>query len=190
MSVAVVRPYGIFMEDAEYIEAMGKRLAVYEKQISKIFLACSDTSIAVPDLEDAVNTFKQTSLALHRDQIDKWAQADMPGGVFGVAGGVRRVPNVPMVLTDDGKWFIEHDRQAIQKARDEQKERDEWVKNSGIEFLTAAIQCSKCQHKFEAKMPCGGPHDHSFTGSCPNCTAGYQVSWVYESGGFSERLTE
>jgi hypothetical protein len=189
IKIAVVNNDGITLEEPGYARRLQDRLTEYESKANKVFLECADTTVSLPELEDALNQFRQTALDLHREQID--AQAVKSRFVDLLSNNpLRRLPNVPMILTDDGKWLVEHDRSSIQKARDEQKERDEWVKNSGIESLSAAIQCSKCQYKFEAKMPCGGPHDHSFTGSCPNCTTGYQVSWVYESGSFSERLTE
>ena len=44
-SVAVVTSKGISMEKEEYIRDMQDRLKVYETQINRIFLACSDTSV-------------------------------------------------------------------------------------------------------------------------------------------------
>jgi 20S proteasome alpha/beta subunit len=177
MSVAIVRPYGIQMENQDYIDTLGKHLKAYEKQTSQLLLACSDTSISVPDLEDAIEAFKQTSLALHRDQIDRWAQSGNPD-VFGLMGA-RKLPNVPITLPLDekDKLTVEHDRAVIEKVREQKKGDEAWVKEHGTEFLTKAVKCSKCQMEFEAKMPCSGPHAHCLTTVCPHCQELQIIEW-------------
>ena len=177
MHVAIVRPYGIQMENQDYIDTLGKRLKAYEKQISQLLLACSDTSISVPELEDSIEEFKQTSLGLHREQIDRWAQSG-DADVFGLTGA-RKLPKfgVTLSLEPKSKPVIEHDRKTIEKARERQKANDLWVKEHGTEFLIKTVKCSKCQLEFEARMPCSGPHAHCLTTACPQCQELHIVEW-------------
>jgi hypothetical protein len=186
--MAIIRPYGIFMEDADYIEALGKRLTAYENQVNQLFLSCSDTAVSTPDLEDAIDAFKGTVLDLHRRQIDKGAQSGNIASAIGF-GGLRRLPNdIPLNwdIDDDGPLVVEHDREKIQKFRDERKANLDWAKQHGVEYLTKTIECLKCKQTFEHKMRCSGPTHHCDICSCPNCEEGYQVDWVFRSGGFAE----
>jgi hypothetical protein len=177
MSVAIVRPYGIQMENQDYIDTLGKHLKSYEKQISQLLLACSDPSVSVPDLEDSIEAFKLTSLALHRKQIDRWAQSGN-SDVLGLMG-VRKLPNVPITLPmdEEGQVIVEHDRAAIQKSRESQNADANWVKEHGTEFLTKTVKCSKCQLEFEARTLCTGPHAHCLATVCPQCQEPQNVEW-------------
>jgi hypothetical protein len=156
---------------------LGKHLKAYEKQISHLLLACSDTSISVPELEDSIEEFKQTSLALHRDQIDRWAKSDNVD-VFGFTGA-RKLPKfgVTLSLEPNSKPVIEHDRQTVEKARERQRADEAWVKEHGTEFLTKTVKCSKCQLEFEAKAPCSGSYGYCLFTSCPHCNEPHTVEW-------------
>ena len=103
---------------------------------------------------------------------------------------LRKLPGVPLVIRSRGGYEVEHDRETIARNDAEKEANAKWVKDHGIGYLEKTVHCSKCQHPFDAKTNCSGPHDHCFLTACPNCGTGYKVEWVFKSGNFSERPEE
>lgn len=183
IKIAVVNEGGIQLETEDYVRRTQDRLKAYENRANKVFLACADTTVSLPALEDSINEFRQTALDLHREQIDEVAKK---ATLLDFARGnpFRQLPFVPMEILEKG-FRVEHGREAIEKARSEQDVIDAWLKESGIEVLTKNVECVKCRKAFEASMPCGGPFDHSNLSACPNCGEGVYVEWIFKSGGFA-----
>ena len=69
LSVAIVNKDGIWIEDAAYLRSMAERLDDFEVRMNRLFLACCDTAISVPDLEDRIEEFKKAAIDLHRKHI-------------------------------------------------------------------------------------------------------------------------
>lgn len=174
--IAVVNEGGIALEDSGYVRRVQDRLRDYEGRVNQVFLDCTDTTISLPALEDSINRFRQSALALHQDHIDELAKKASPLD-FARGNPFRELPSVPMRMLDTGGFVVEHDREAIARNDAGREENAKWVEQHGIEFLKKTVQCSKCQHEFEAEMPCRGPHGHSLTMSCPHCNEMQIVRW-------------
>lgn len=176
ISIAVVDEAGIVLEDKAYARKIEDRIKAFESQINKVFLACTDTTVSSPSLEDSLNRFRQAALDLHRDHIDELARK---AGVLDFAHGnpLRKLPFVPMRMLDAGGFAVEHDRETIERNDAEKNANAEWVKEHGIEFLKQTVHCSNCGQEFDAEMPCRGPHAHTLTTSCPHCNEAQLVRW-------------
>ena len=174
--IAVVNGDGIVLEDKAYARRIEDRIKAFESKINQVFLACADTTISSPMLEDALDGFRQSALDLHRDHIDEIARKASALD-FAHGNPLRKLPFVPMRMLDAGGFAVEHDREAIEQNDAKQKANVEWVKKNGIEFLEKTVRCLKCGGEFDAKMPCSGPHAHALTTSCPQCNEVQIVRW-------------
>ena len=87
--VAAIDPRGIWIEDESYVSDLEKCLRNYEDRVNKIFLDCADTSISVLALEERLDEFKETAIALHREHINRVVGdlkiQDVFGQMFGAA---------------------------------------------------------------------------------------------------------
>jgi hypothetical protein len=164
-------------------------LKAYERQSNEVLLNCADTTVSLPDLENSIYRLRESALALHREQIDEVARKAT--GWDAVQGfPLRKLPTVPLIVRGSGGYEVEHNRDAIARCDMEKEANAKWVEDHGIEYLTKTISCFKCQQTFEAKTPCGGPHDHVSLVSCPNCKSGYKVEWFFDLGDFSKSTAE
>ena len=102
LSVAVVYPRGIWLEDQDYVDSMESRLKGYDAAISQMFLACANTQISPASLETAVDAFKGHILGLHKQHLDeevKRMQAD-GGGLIAVNTPLSRLPLGTIITVD------------------------------------------------------------------------------------------
>lgn len=178
--VAVVSARGIEMEDEPRVRAITDRIIAYERQVNALFLACADTSIAVPDFEDLVDDFKRTASALHRDHIDQQVArtsfeemiSDSPlKAVPGVIGfGLHGVQ-------------AEHDRQKLAEARRTFRQVREWheAAQNNPNLVNAGdvrvIGCTtpQCGRVFFGKLTRAEGADPILEGTCPKCGNEYRL---------------
>ena len=131
-SLAVVKENGIWIEDSSYIDDLKKRLKTLEEHTNTILLACADTSIYSPILQNTIAQFAATAKSLHEQYIEKAvAQSLIQGG--GGNDAVSKVPPGIMVeILSSGKYIVHHDKdgrvemvkrvnEALKTSRDEEE---------------------------------------------------------------------
>jgi hypothetical protein len=73
ISLALVLPNDIWREQPDSVYQIEERLATYERQVNRIFLACADTSISPLGLQKTINSFAEEVQALHKAHLDRAA---------------------------------------------------------------------------------------------------------------------
>jgi hypothetical protein len=137
-SVLVIDPSGFYVAEDEYIEDMAARLKTLERQTTKMFLDCADTTIAIPDLEDSIDAFKRASLELHRKHIDEQAGKTTLEELI-KNGPLRRVPSGPIRLGGHGIG-IEHDR------RERENHNAQWRGLREASLAKGTVKQMACMH--------------------------------------------
>lgn len=150
-SVAIVSKDGIWLEDVNYVEKMENRLRDYESKINSVFLACADTAVSIPTLEDQLKAFKDSSVELHREHIDAQAQSmtleDLLKG-----NAQRKLPKGPVYVKADFGITVEHDREKIAAAR-KKFEYTRILGGAGPVIVTLQCGCENCKNSFEREFP-------------------------------------
>jgi hypothetical protein len=108
ITVAIVTRTGVHQETPAYISTISKRLRDYERQMTEVLFSCADTSISVTALQELLQRFSNTIVAVHRSNIDElaqqlslWNNANAPYSKFPHPASV--------TVTEDGKVKFEHD---------------------------------------------------------------------------------
>jgi len=185
--VAVISERGIEMEKDPNVRAITERLVAYERRVNALFLACADTSIAVPDFEDLIDDFKTTASALHRDHIDQ--QASRTSFEELIHGGpLRSVPG--MVGFGPRGYQVEHDRKRLTEARQNFRRFREraraWEESAGTNpnIVNAGdvrvIGCAtpQCGRVFFGKLTRVEGSDPVLEGTCPKCGKEYRLQFA------------
>jgi ATP-dependent protease HslVU (ClpYQ) peptidase subunit len=106
--VAIVTRTGVHQEAPAYISTISRRLRDYERQMTDVLFSCADTSISVTALQELLQRFSNTIVAVHRSNIDElaqqlslWADSNAP------------YPKLPypasVTVSVDGQVKFEHD---------------------------------------------------------------------------------
>lgn len=146
--LVVITHNGIQPENPEYVTSILDRLTEYERRVNQVFLACADTTVSVPELEDSLEQFKQIALRLHREHIDEQAAAITLEQLL-EHFPQRRLPKVPIKFSMSGKIAVEHNRQAIENAREKWKKLK--ILASGWPF-NLIVHC-QCGTDFKVEIP-------------------------------------
>jgi len=175
--VAAIWSGGIELEKSENIEAITQRLAVFEKDITKIFLSCADTTVPVPDLEDYIDQFKNNASALHRVYIDQQTPRACWREEFR-GHPLKKLPSDPLSVTTDvqtgeTQWVVEHDRAKLVERREHLKVFKEIAAGR---ILEKDVACT-CGHIFHVTMDHSGLSIHHLSISCPHCGHPHTVTW-------------
>jgi hypothetical protein len=146
LSVAIVSKDGIWKEEEDYVRKMENRLRDYESRINNLFLACSDTTVSLPALEDHLKEFKETALALHKEHIDRQAQSMSLEGLL-KGRPQRKLPQGPVYWGLKG-LTVEHDREKIADS----KKKFEFARIlGGAGPVVVTIRC-QCTRSFEREF--------------------------------------
>jgi hypothetical protein len=140
-SLAIVDGNGIHLMESEYITAMESRLQEYEARLNSLFLACADTTVSNPELEDSLGNFNEAILQMHKDQIDTQAQSMTIEDLLG-RNPQRKLPKGPVYIKASGALQVEHDREKIAASR----KKFEFIKIQGGDgpvILTVRCKCSR-----------------------------------------------
>jgi hypothetical protein len=166
LSLLVIDPSGFYVAKDEYIADMATRLKLLERQTTKMFLDCADTTVSLPDLEDSIEAFKQASLEAHRKHIDEQAGKTSLEELI-KDGPLRRIPAGPIRLGATGVG-IEHDR----KTRDELNANFRVLRDASRERgYSKTMTCVHCKKDFDF----GGDLDPGATVLCENCKRPNQI---------------
>lgn len=182
--VAVISARGIEMESDANVRAITERLIAYERRVNALFLACADTSLAVPDFEDLVDDFKAAASVLHRDHIDQQASRTSLGELIS-GSPLRPLPGM-VTVGIDGCYQVEHDRQKLSEARKNFRRSMELALVAGgpnskmIDGKTTGLRKMGCTNS-----PCGRVFFGVLTraegqtpvleGTCPDCGKTYRI---------------
>jgi hypothetical protein len=145
MSVVVIDSEGIHEVPQEYVHDVADRLAEYERSLNRLFLACADTRVATHELEESIEEFKATVVALHRHDIDQQAEKTSLGDLLRY-NPLQTLPPGPIAFGTKG-FSIEHDREKIKQAIEQWKQAREWHAE-----MTTRVHC-ECGHDFDVPMP-------------------------------------
>ena len=160
MSVVVIDGEGVHEVPQEYVRDVAGRLVEYERRLNRLFLACADTRVATHELEDAIEEFKATAVALHRRDIDQQAEKTSLGDLLRY-NPLQTLPSGPIAFGTKG-FSIEHDREKIKQAIEQWKQAREWHAE-----MTTRVHC-ECGHDFDVPMP-RKMGVQSRKASCPKC---------------------
>jgi len=116
LDAAVIDGTGIHIIEPNYVKAMEERLEEYEVRIHALFLSCSDVGVSVPELEAELQKFGKSAIELHREQIDRQADAMTVNDLF-ANRGMRSLPKGPVHWGINGKLRVEHDPVKIEATR-------------------------------------------------------------------------
>ena len=108
LTVATVKPNGIWIEEHEYVESMEARLDSYERAVGQLFLDCADTEISPKLLEARLGQFAEGAQKEHRKHLDaEVAKMQSPdGGMILYSNPLARIPPGTMISVDrNGKIF-------------------------------------------------------------------------------------
>lgn len=178
---AIIWEGGIEVEKEENTRTIVERLKQYEAQMNALFLACADTTVGVPEMEDKLNEFKQTVLRLHQDHIDQQAANTTFEEAFRVRDTpLRTLPRGLMHVTLDG-LHIEHDRAKIQEISEQFKK----LRELGEDYLrkrplVQIVECNICHKKFFAEAENTGELHFTQQTECFHCHASISVEWRRE----------
>jgi len=142
LSVAVISKDGIWIEDAEYIRLMADRLDDYEVRMNRLFLACADTAVSVPELEDRIEEFKKSAIDLHREHINQQAAVTNIEQLFSNSP-LKKLP-MPLNLSANGDLTAEHDRDKINQTRERWEELIKMTRSHPLFF-----KCRNCGTEIE-----------------------------------------
>ncbi|HUK31888.1 MAG TPA: hypothetical protein VLV89_12295 [Candidatus Acidoferrum sp.] len=159
LSLAVINKDGIWTEPASYVRRMEERLHDYEIQLNRLFLACSDTTVSVPVLEDIISDFKNLAMSLHREHIDQQAERMNLGDMFS-NDPLRKLPGGLITYGTKG-LTVEHDREKLNQAR----EKFESMREPPY---PQPFSCSGCGEDFEYLIGIN-PKDAGRIFVCPDC---------------------
>lgn len=160
MSVVVIDSEGVHEVRQEYVRDVSERLKEYEKRLNRLFLACADTRVATHELEDAIEEFKATAVALHQRDIDQQAEKTSLGDLLRY-NPLQTLPSGPIAFGTKG-FSVEHDREKIKQAIEQWRQAREWHAE-----MSVRVHC-ECGHDFDVPMPrqLGA---QSRKASCPKC---------------------
>jgi hypothetical protein len=145
-SLITIDANGIHIEKESYVQTISNRLDEYETWMNRIFISCADTTVSVPELEDLLDQFKQSALRLHRQHIDRQADA-MTLKEF-LQNSLKKLPKGPIHYYENDKFVVEHDRKEIEATREKAK-KVELLGGGGPFNLT--VHC-KCGTDFKVKV--------------------------------------
>jgi hypothetical protein len=118
LSVAIVWPGSITMQDGEYIASTAKRLKDYERRINALFLECADSSVPVDKLQETLSEFSSSALLLHRYHLDQIVNSMRLEDAIAATDVLQKIPiGSPVSLRGDGTLSIEHDKEIAEQAR-------------------------------------------------------------------------
>lgn len=162
-TVAVVDRTGIHVIEPAYVRAMEERLQEYEVQMNALFLSCSDVSVSVAELKSQLEQFGVSAINLHREHIDRQADAMTMDDLF-VVRGMRLLPKGPLYLRADKKLKVEHDPVRIEAAR---KKQEIAFILAGAGPVVVTVRCPN-GHTFEQEFP-NHKSAYGSTAKCDMC---------------------
>ncbi len=163
-NIAIIRRNGIWTEPQKYIQLMRDRLSEYEQWVSKVFLACADTSINMQQLKGLLEGFSNSALALHEQHIDRtlekltWEEVLSTDDPY-----ARRPPGITTIFAD-GHGRMEHNPEKI-KERMAQFER---MRKMAI-ASPHIVRCQKCGLEIEYVLARPGEDKEPGKLKCPEC---------------------
>jgi len=147
MSVAIVRENGIWMEESAYIEGMQKRLADYDHDIHRLFLACADIGVHVHELDKIISDFGKAATELHRGQIDRYISSLSLDDVMSRNDPYPKLPRGSLIEFGTFGLRMDHDPQHMEATRQRFRRLQIIGEGGPIKW---SIHC-KCGNEFVAE---------------------------------------
>ncbi len=169
-NIAIIRGNGIWTEPQKYIQLMRDRLAEYEEWVSKVFLACADTSINSSQLKELLDNFSRAAENLHKQHIDRtmekltWEEIISTNDPY-----PRRPPGITTIFAD-GSGKYEHDPERVKEFRDRLEDARQYVLGKPL-----MLRCRNCNGLYEYMLANPGKDTEPATLKCVDCGAENQV---------------
>jgi len=174
MSVVVIDERGIQAEDAEYIKDMAERLTSYERKLGQIFLACANTTVETPDLEDLIDRFKREAVELHIKHMDEQGHKTSLEELLSGDRPLRRLP-LNLDIGTNG-YQIVHDREKLKARRETFRQAKQFYEEQmqkNPRLIDARdlkrIHCGDCNRTFWGKIVRSEGAIPRIEGKCPAC---------------------
>jgi hypothetical protein len=169
-NIAIIRGNGIWTEPQKYIQLMRDRLSEYEQWVSKVFLACADTSINASQLKELLDNFSRAAENLHEQHIDRTVETLTLEEIMATDDPYpRRPPGITTIFADGTGKFI-HDPERTKAI--ESRFRD------AMEYAVKAphyLRCHQCEREYEYMLANPGQDKEPATIRCIDCNAVNQV---------------